>query len=174
MPIVLCRVDERLIHGQVVLGWGGHVRPNRYVVVDDEISRAEWEQELYQLALPAGPTSGGPAVTVEFASREAARKRLHGWVTDPRRTVLLVRNLETILELARGDGLRDHVVNLGGLHYAPGRKELLPYLHLDEADVERVRWLDQAGITVQAQDLPAAPILGAADLIRKSRRLWSG
>ena len=51
MAIVLYRVDERLIHGQVVLGWGRELRPGRYVVVDDALAESEWEQELYRLSV---------------------------------------------------------------------------------------------------------------------------
>ena len=46
VPIVLFRVDERLIHGQVVIGWGHELRPERYVVVDDDLAESPWEQEL--------------------------------------------------------------------------------------------------------------------------------
>jgi mannose/fructose/N-acetylgalactosamine-specific phosphotransferase system component IIB len=170
VSILLFRVDERLIHGQVVLGWGSHLRAQRYVVVDDEIALAEWEQELYRLALPVGPQS----VSAEFASCETAAQRLGEWEEDSTPTVLLTRHLETMLALARGGAMKGRKVNLGGLHYAPGRKELLPYLHVEEADVERIGWLDQAGVAVEAQDLPSAPVLRADVLLRKGRRMWSG
>jgi mannose/fructose/N-acetylgalactosamine-specific phosphotransferase system component IIB len=52
MPVVLYRVDERLIHGQVVVGWGARLSPDRIVVVDDDIAASDWEQELYMLGLP--------------------------------------------------------------------------------------------------------------------------
>jgi mannose/fructose/N-acetylgalactosamine-specific phosphotransferase system component IIB len=52
MPIVLFRVDERLIHGQVVVGWGGPLHADRIVVVDDAIAGSPWEQELYCLGVP--------------------------------------------------------------------------------------------------------------------------
>ena len=48
MPIVLFRVDERLIHGQVVVGWGSKLRPDRFLVVDAALATSEWEQELYK------------------------------------------------------------------------------------------------------------------------------
>jgi PTS system mannose-specific IIB component/fructoselysine and glucoselysine-specific PTS system IIB component len=44
MSIVLFRVDERLIHGQVVVGWGAELHPDRIIVVDDEIAHSQWEQ----------------------------------------------------------------------------------------------------------------------------------
>ena len=44
MAVLLYRVDERLIHGQGVVGWGTRLHPNRIVVVDDELALSEWEQ----------------------------------------------------------------------------------------------------------------------------------
>lgn len=170
MAILLYRVDERLIHGQVVLGWGAELRPERYVVVDDDVAKAEWEQELYRLAVPVGPA----APSVEFVSVSLAAQRLKAWDDDPTRTVVLLRGLESVLSLTRAGALQGQTVNLGGLHFAPGRKEVLPYLHFDEADVERIRWLDQAGVGIEARDLPSAPKMSGQDLMRRGRRLWSG
>ncbi|HIC54769.1 MAG TPA: PTS N-acetylgalactosamine transporter subunit IIB, partial [Gemmatimonadetes bacterium] len=49
VSIVLFRIDERLIHGQVVIGWGHQLRPDRYAVVDDDLADSAWEQDLYRL-----------------------------------------------------------------------------------------------------------------------------
>jgi mannose/fructose/N-acetylgalactosamine-specific phosphotransferase system component IIB len=48
-------------------------------------------------------------------------------------------------------------VNLGGLHHAPGREEVLPYLFLGPGDRDRIRELDAEGARVSARDLPASP-----------------
>src|SRR5690606_7517584 len=73
--IVLYRVDERLIHGQVVIGWGSQLKPGRYLVVDDAVAGSDWEQELYVLSLPEGTGA-------EFVSVAEARTRLPGWKED--------------------------------------------------------------------------------------------
>jgi PTS system mannose-specific IIB component/fructoselysine and glucoselysine-specific PTS system IIB component len=52
MSIVLFRVDERLIHGQVVVGWGERLHIQQIVVVDDQLRESPWEQELYCLGVP--------------------------------------------------------------------------------------------------------------------------
>ena len=67
--LLLCRVDDRLIHGQVVLGWGRPLGLDRIVLVDDEVAANEWEQELYRMAVPAG-------IEVIFASVAGAAKEL--------------------------------------------------------------------------------------------------
>ncbi len=149
MPIVLFRIDERLIHGQVVIGWGHALRPDRYVIVDDELARSAWEQELYRL--------GAGEAEVTFLSAAEARPRVAEWAAAPTRSVVLTRDVSTMRMLAEGGEMRGRVVNFGGLHPGPGREEVLTYLHLSPADLEDMRALSDAGVRLQARDLPDAP-----------------
>ncbi len=146
MAIVLFRVDERLIHGQVVIGWGHQLRPDRYAVVDDDLAGSDWEQDLYRL--------GAGTAQVVFATAEDARDRLSAWRDDPQRTILLTRDVTTMWRLGAGAMLSGEVVNLGGIHHGPGRRELLTYLHLTPEDVDHLVNLAAAGVEVSARDLP--------------------
>jgi PTS system mannose-specific IIB component/fructoselysine and glucoselysine-specific PTS system IIB component len=149
MPIVLLRVDERLIHGQVVVGWGNTLHPGRIAVVDDELAASVWEQELYSLGLPA-------EVRAEFHTVDAARALLDTWRADELRTVVLTRTVQTMQRLAAGGALRGDEVNIGGLHYAPGRTEVLPYVFLSDDERSAMRALADVGVDVTACDVPGA------------------
>jgi mannose/fructose/N-acetylgalactosamine-specific phosphotransferase system component IIB len=149
MSVLLFRIDERLIHGQVIIGWGTHTRPDRIVVVDDALAASAWEQELYCLGLPA-------TVTAEFASVPDARTRLEGWLESPERVIVLTRDATTMLALARGGLLRGAEVNVGGIHHAPGRREVLPYVFLSQAEAAALRALGAEGASVSARDLPGS------------------
>jgi PTS system mannose-specific IIB component/fructoselysine and glucoselysine-specific PTS system IIB component len=148
MPIVLYRIDERLIHGQVVLAWGNQLRSGRYVVVDDELAASDWEQELYRL--------GAGDAEVLFASVPAARMRLEEWREDAARSILLTRDVGTMLRLARGGHLSGEKVNVGGLHHGPERVEVLSYLHLTAGDRDDLAALADEGADVSARNLPDA------------------
>jgi len=150
MSILLFRVDERLIHGQVVVGWGSQLRPDRYLVVDAAVASSEWEQELYTLGVPQ-------RVSAEFLPPGPGREALEGWRESELRSVLLTRDLGTMLELARHGLLSGESVNLGGLHHRKGREEVLPYLFLDEADKQTLREMEQEGLEISARDLPGSP-----------------
>ena len=149
MPIVLFRVDERLIHGQVVVGWGGPLHADRIVVVDDDIADSPWEQELYCLGVP-------PEIEASFVGVPDARRLLVAWRGDPRRIVVLVRDLPTVAKLAEDGLLRDEEVNLGGIHHAVGRDRVLPYLYLSPADRVQLRTLRDGGVRLSARDLPGS------------------
>ncbi|HSM04817.1 MAG TPA: PTS sugar transporter subunit IIB [Longimicrobiales bacterium] len=149
MSILLFRIDDRLIHGQVLMGWGRQLRSERYLVVDDDLAASDWEQELYTLTVEDG-------LEVLFATVAEARSHLGEWMTQPVRSVLLTRDPEQMARLAEG-GLLDGVeVNVGGLHHRPGRQQVRPYIHLDDSDREALRTLASEGARVSGRDLPDA------------------
>ena len=158
MAILLFRVDERLIHGQVVVGWGAQLRPDRYLVVDRDLAGSEWEQELYSLGVPERAEIG-------FFGPEEARSELSGWQESDLRSALLTRDLATMLELALGGLMEGEKVNLGGLHLRSGREEVLPYLFLDDADRKILVELANEGIEVSAQALPGSPKVSLESLL---------
>jgi mannose/fructose/N-acetylgalactosamine-specific phosphotransferase system component IIB len=150
MSVVLLRLDERLIHGQVTVGWAGHLHPDRVVVVDDELSASAWEQELYTIGLPSG-------IEALFVSVEAGRARLSGWREDGHRSIVLVRDVDTLdrlLERGAGAGME---VNVGGVHHAEGRRPVLPYVFLTDDELGSLRRLEkEEEVRVSAQDVPSA------------------
>ena len=158
MPIVLYRVDERLIHGQVMIGWGERLRPDRYLVIDEEVATTSWEQELYRL-------SAGGDTDLLFSGLEGARRDLRSWQGDPRRSILLTRDIQTMLGLARGGLLRGESVNLGGIHHAEGRIKVKPYLYLGLDERHGIRALEAEGVSVTAMDVPGSTRVTSASLL---------
>jgi PTS system mannose-specific IIB component/fructoselysine and glucoselysine-specific PTS system IIB component len=150
MPIVLCRVDDRLIHGQVVVGWGQALGVARIILVDDQVAGSPWEQDLYRMAVTG-------EMTIDFASIAEATAAIPGWRDDPRRTVLLTGDLDTMAALHRADPAVVHRINLGGVHHRPGRRERLPFLYLTDEEMRRLTSLETAGAEITAQDLPTTP-----------------
>lgn len=147
MSILLYRVDERLLHGQVIIGWGNQLRPRRYLVVDDHLAGSDWEQELYRLSLP-------DETVAEFVDVETGRRRLDSWRGDDVRSVLLTRDVETMARLAEGGTLEGEKINLGGIHAAEGRQQVRSYLYLGDSEREQIRRLEAEGVEVTGKDLP--------------------
>lgn len=149
MPIVLARVDDRLVHGQVVIGWGRPLDLQRIVLVDDEVRASPWEQELYRMAAP-------PEMAVEFASTREAASRLAQWEGGRERVLLLLGAIATadmLLHLAPGVL---HRLNLGAVHAGPGRRERLRYLYLSDEELDELQALARAGLEITAQDVPTS------------------
>ncbi len=146
MTVVLFRVDERLIHGQVVVGWGRRLDAESLIVVSDELAGSANEQEIYRTGLPDG-------LEADFWSEEVAATRLPEAMDSEARILVLTADLATMWRLAVA-GVPIHEVNVGGLHAASGREAILPYVYLDPDDRQRVRDFEAAGVRVTAQDVP--------------------
>lgn len=158
MPILLCRVDDRLIHGQVVVGWGPRLGLDYIAVVDDELAASEWERDLYRAGLPQN-------IDGRFVSTEEAIDMIARWKDAHERGFILTRDIETMCRLAESGVLADIEVNLGGLHDAPGRRRVLPYLFLGDRERMELRRLRRTGVRVRAQDVPGARPIELDELI---------
>lgn len=157
MPIVLCRVDDRLVHGQVVIGWGRPLNLNRIVLVDDEVRDSPWEQELYRMAAP-------PEIAMEFAGAVEAARKLPEWDEGRERVLVLVGAVTTAAELVRRSPGTLHKLNLGGIHAGPGRRELLRYLYLTDEELAMLTRMADRGLEVSAQDVPTSRPVPLKDL----------
>jgi len=149
MTVVLFRVDERLIHGQVVVGWAHWLHPRRVIVVHDAVARSVVEQDIYRSGLPDG-------VDAAFWTEAEAVARLPEVLESDEPAFVLTEDLETMWRLAVS-GVAIAEINVGGLHAAPQRERVLPYVCLGDSDLRRIQELEAAGVRVTAQDVPTAP-----------------
>jgi PTS system mannose-specific IIB component/fructoselysine and glucoselysine-specific PTS system IIB component len=151
------RIDDRLIHGQVVVGWGQPLGLRFVVLVDDEVARSDWEQELYRMGVP-------PEMDVFFDSVESASRRLPQYRADRRSGILLTADIETMERLlAAVPDIR--AVTVGGVHHKPGRTARLRYVFLTPAEEGKLRALAASGVEVVAQDVPAAAPVPLEDFL---------
>lgn len=157
MPIELYRIDDRLIHGQVVVGWGQPLDLGFIVLVDDEVATSDWEQELYRMGVP-------PDMEVYFDSVEGAARRLEEYRGDQRPGILLTGDIATMSRLIDADG-DIRAVNLGGIHHRAGRTQRLRYVFLAPDEEAALRTLADRGIAVSAQDVPAARPVALDELL---------
>ncbi len=150
MTLSLVRVDDRLIHGQVVVGWSQALGVKQIVLVDDSVSASgnEWERDICRMGVP-------PDMTIEFVPVALAAQRVPEWEVSPRRTMLVLGDIATAVRLCQlAPTLRK--VNLGGIHQAPGRRQRLAYVFLTDTEADDLRQLASRGVEVTAQDVPTA------------------
>lgn len=148
----LARIDDRLIHGQVVVGWSRHLQPDRILLCNDEIAADPWQSRVYASTVP-------PNLEVAVLDRDAAVADLGGGPTD-RRDILLAATPMDMLDLVRA-GAPVTEVNVGGMHYIKGKVELEEAVWLDRHDIAALRGLLEAGCRLFVQTVPGAR---AADL----------
>ncbi len=143
MSLRLVRIDDRLIHGQVVAVWLRALGAKRIVIVDDATAGDEFLREVLALAAPQG-------VPVEVWDVAGGAARCLELVGDPEPVLVLARSPRTILGL-RQAGVPIEVVDLGGMGAGPGRRRLHKTISASEDELRELRELEQLGTRVEIQ-----------------------
>lgn len=116
MAIVLARVDDRLIHGQVATNWIKVTAPQIVVVVDDKLPDDPLQVQILRLAAP-------PGVKVYVQTPEKIGGKLLSGALDSYRVMLIFAGLEAPLKLLEM-GVPIPSVNIGGMRFREGREQL--------------------------------------------------
>lgn len=142
--ISFVRVDNRLIHGQVVEAWLPYLKVSRVVVADDEAA----ESPLIRAAMGLAVQS-----TIEVQIARLREIDFRGLSSDPRKTLVLVRDVQGVVE-ARDRGLEVGHLNLGNVHYASGRKQVSASVFLNQDEVKVLEELAHAGTEIEIRGVP--------------------
>lgn len=146
--IILYRVDDRLVHGQVVEGWVPHLRAEELAVVSDEIAGDEMRRTIMRFATPDGVDLRIMTVAEAAAYLPEAEK-------SPRKVLLLLPGLSEAVALSRG-GLRIPSLNIGGMHYSAGKNlSIGKAIFLNDEDCASLKALAAAGIVIEGRGVPS-------------------
>ncbi len=146
MGVELLRIDDRLVHGQVVEGWVKALHINHIVVASDAVEADETQKALYLLAVPHGVE-----LTCVSVAEAAKLWKADRWKKD--HTLVLVSTPEDALRLS-DHGAPVDSVNLGGLHFRGSRVQILKGISLDDQDVKALKALAAKKTTLEARALP--------------------
>lgn len=158
------RVDDRLIHGQVMVGWVLALDISEIIVANDRIATDAWHHDTLKTVV----TSFFEDVALDMLEL----KETVGYIESGRfkgRQMLLVESVSDAEALYR-QGLSLPELNLGGVHLRQGRERLLSFLYLDSNEIEAILRLSRKGIKVIARDLPGSRAVDVVNLIKRKRR----
>jgi mannose/fructose/N-acetylgalactosamine-specific phosphotransferase system component IIB len=144
--IVLTRIDDRLIHGQVVTAWVKQTKGNRIVIVDDALSKDDFMQKIMRAAAPSG-------ITVEIYSIDSAAEFLSGVPEADERVLILVKTPQVIEALAE-KGVDTGAINLGGMGAKAGREKFHRNISASEEEVACMKRLVDKGRSITMQLVP--------------------
>ncbi|NTY50767.1 PTS system mannose/fructose/N-acetylgalactosamine-transporter subunit IIB [Citrobacter freundii] len=157
--IVLCRIDSRLIHGQVVTKWVGQSQANRIAVVSDELDADPFMKNIYLMAAP-------PNIKVDcFGNQSFAAARKENQLGDGK-VLVLFPSLAAVQEAVQL-GFDVTTIQVGGLGGGPNRKAVFQNITLDEKDVGILSDLKNRGIQVFFQTIPEDKPQSLDDILKK-------
>ncbi|HLR35674.1 MAG TPA: PTS sugar transporter subunit IIB [Tissierellales bacterium] len=145
--IVFTRVDDRLIHGQVITAWSKVTSANRILVVDDEVASDPFMAKVLKIAAPS-------TVKVDVHGIEEAVKLLKG-EDEGDKIMVLVKYPDTVLSLI-DNGIQIKELNVGGMGAKPGRKSLYKNISVSQDEKLIFRKLIERNVNVFIQIVPDA------------------
>jgi mannose/fructose/N-acetylgalactosamine-specific phosphotransferase system component IIB len=151
MRLVLARIDDRFIHGQVTVGWGQRLMPDLILLANDEIADDPWQARVYTSTVAPGMAVSVLGLNAAAATLQAVRSP----DSEPQRVILLTgspADMHTLVSL----GVTLARVNIGGMHFCAGKQQLLPTVYVDRDDLAVFRALLRRGIRMAVQSVPGA------------------
>lgn len=158
---MIWRIDDRLIHGQVIIGWCGQLPITRLVVIDEQIANNDWEKELLLMAAP-------PNLPAEILTVEEFVQKISSWTGEKEMILVLLKSPELIREL-KDAGIDVKKVNVGGMHFRDDRREFLSYLYLSSDEIKLFEQLMEKGIYFECQDLPTTTAYNLKKIIQRKK-----
>lgn len=154
MPIIFARVDDRLIHGQIVQAWLPELNVDEVLIPFSKESEARLNRGLLRLSLPYEydlTILDSPA-----AARRAAESN--------RRIFLLMGSLKEAAELIQ-NGLQFTSINIGGMHFKDGAQKLADNVFLDGDDKRFLKLIRDLGINIETRAVPSSASVSVAGAI---------
>ncbi|MBI4209668.1 MAG: PTS sugar transporter subunit IIB [Deltaproteobacteria bacterium] len=147
MSLVLVRVDDRLIHGQVTEVWVPHLTVHRILVVDDRVAQDSKEKKILTLGVSS-------STQVEFLTVKQLVAQYPKLTQDKTRILVLFGRMDLAYQVYI-QGFHYSHLNLGNIHEESGTKALSPSVCVNPGSFGQLKTLAQAGVTVTLQAIPS-------------------
>lgn len=157
MNITVFRMDDRLIHGQIVTAWANYAEANQIVVVDDKVSKDTLRQTLLRMATPK-------TINLQIIDTEKAKDFFKK--EDNFKTLLLVGDVDTALKIV------DYIpnlkeINIGNQNMKKGKIKILDNFWVFSEEVEKFYSLESKGIICEFRTVPNDKSLSICNLLRE-------
>ena len=159
MGMVLVRIDDRLIHGQVVENWMKFLKINHVIVVNDFVASDRMQKTLFSMAVPDHAKISILTIT------QAKEAILNGQFEGDKAMLLLV-SPQDVLNLIN-KGVRIKEVNVGGMHYSPDKKQILKAISVSKEDIQAFQELDKLGVYLEARMVPNDEKIDIMEIIKR-------
>jgi mannose PTS system EIIAB component len=158
MPLVQVRIDDRLIHGQVVVGWRHVLDPQRIMLCSDEVANSDWQKTIYMSAVTND-------ISASVLTLQETIAELGSGLLEKERILLLVDSPKSLVHLVDA-GVPIDEVNVGGMHFRAGKNQIAPFIFVDEEDISNFRTLYDRGIKLEGRDVPTRTPVDIARSLR--------
>ena len=159
MGIVLVRIDDRLIHGQIVENWMKLLKINHVIVVNDFVASDQMQKALFSMAVP-----DHTKISI-LTIAEVRETILNGQFKEDRAMLLFVSPQDVLNLINKGVKIKE--VNIGGMHYSPEKKQILKAISVSKQDIRAFQELDRLGVRLEARMVPDDEKIDIMEIIKR-------
>ena len=143
---IFYRVDNRLVHGQIISTWMPHLRVRRFLIASDNVPNNQLQLTMFRMAIPTEHEFS--ALPIKEAAEFLNEHRSSG-----ESIMVLLESIRDAVSLF-GAGHPFPRLNIGNVHHAPGRKQVTHAVYLGDDENSMLKSLTSRGVNVQLQTLP--------------------
>lgn len=158
--INIVRIDDRLIHGQVMTKWSKGLGTNAIYVIDNETASDDFMKDIYI------NTNSSSGLKIDVLSTDEVVEK---WQQDQfgnDNVILLFKNISAVKSVLDKDVLPVEKLNVGGISKKPDAKFVIPSVGLNQADAEKLKEIEAKGIEVYFQTVPDSKKVSLDDAIK--------
>jgi PTS system galactosamine-specific IIB component len=147
--IILTRIDNRLVHGQVGVTWTQTIGANLIIVADDKVVQDSLQQSLMAV------TAKSSNVGIRFFTLQHLADVIDMAAPEQKIFVVVRTPAEARKLVELGVMLKE--VNVGNMHFSAGKRALTKKVYVDDKDLEDLKFIAASGSDVYCQDVPGEP-----------------
>jgi len=151
----MVRVDERLVHGQIIIKWIEVKGANRIVIIDDETASDPIINKILKLTLPE-------SIKLNICSIEEGVNFLTESDLDDN-VIVLVKELRTVKEIYE-KGIKVKEINIGRIPSDIGKKKVYTNVFLSDEDMDVIEFFKNEGVSMYIQIVPSSAPVNVYDL----------
>jgi mannose/fructose/sorbose-specific phosphotransferase system IIB component len=148
MPIILARIDDRLIHGQITVAWSKVSNPEVIAVVSDRVASDAIQKSALELAVPVG------IELAIYSVKQAVKQFNPDSPMIKKRIFVIAPTPNDFVDLIEG-GVRVESINVGQMGFKQGKKRISRTLSVEEEDITALKKLHALGVALEHRQLPS-------------------
>lgn len=143
--ILMTRIDNRLVHGQVGVTWVNALGANLLLVANDSAAQDPVQQSLMDMVISQGIQTRYFTLqkTIDIIGKAAERQKIF----------IVCKTPQDVLTLVQG-GVPIKFVNVGNMHFSEGKKQIHKTVSVDDDDIAAFKALTQLGVTCEIRRVP--------------------
>lgn len=144
------RIDNRLVHGQIIETWLPYTHAKHIIVANDAVAGDNLQQQIMSLAIPQ-------SVRCFFCFVDELNDKIPTLTADKGSSIILFSSCADVRR-SLDSGFRVSSVNIGNIHYGPGKKQISPSVALSSDDESCLHYFKGQGIELDFRCVPNDPV----------------